>query len=50
MRTKRRFLLFPKKIRNEIRWLEVAAWEEMYRPDLKVFGWYADRWVRGDGD
>ena len=27
-RIKKRFLFFPKRIKNEIRWLEIASWEE----------------------
>lgn len=49
-RTKRRFLLFPKKIDNEIRWLEVAKWKEVYRPHIRLFGWDACTWMECDGN
>ena len=26
------FLLFPKRIKRERRWLEIATWEEEFRP------------------
>lgn len=29
-KTKRTFLLFPKQIGNEIRWLEWTSWEQIY--------------------
>lgn len=31
MRTITRFLLFPKRINREVRWLEKATWVELYR-------------------
>lgn len=41
----RRFALLPITIKNETRWLEVVCVEQTYRPDLKLFGWYNERFV-----
>lgn len=40
-RTKTRFLIFPKKLGNEWRWLEVASWVEEYSAGF----WWGERWV-----
>lgn len=40
-----RFLLFPKRINREVRWLEKATWEESYKyknSSLSLKGW--DAW------
>lgn len=42
MRTRTKFLLFPKKIKGQTRWLERASWCEYYDTML---GWIADKWV-----
>jgi len=48
--TKKRFLLLPKRIKKEIRWLEIASWEEKYVSKLpgtwgaKGF-WEGTRWL-----
>jgi hypothetical protein len=41
------FLLFPKCIEGEFRWLEYAYWEERYGHlgRDKGDGWSADRWL-----
>jgi len=44
-RIKRRFLLLPKEIKLEVRWFEIARWEEMYSADLACGGWYKTRWI-----
>lgn len=49
-RTVTRFLLFPKYIGNEMRWLETATWEErccMSGGEVKphLHGWTPVRWV-----
>jgi len=42
-RFKTRFLIFPKCIKNEWRWLETAKWEECYRePNLL---WKSIMWI-----
>lgn len=41
------FLLFPKRINREIRWLEKATWKESYRYKNSILsqkGWYAWCW------
>jgi hypothetical protein len=45
-RIKTCFLLFPKKLRTETRWLEVASWKQRYR-DYEVGGgeWKDVGWV-----
>lgn len=35
-RIRKGFLLFPKKIGNEIRWLETAKWKERYTYDHEL--------------
>jgi len=40
-RTREEFLLFPKEIDNEIRWLENAKWQERY--DGVV--WVGEFWI-----
>ena len=50
-RQKTAFLWFPKEISHDVRWLEVATWEEEYytwRGTLSyvLYGeWVATRWV-----
>jgi hypothetical protein len=39
LRTKRRFLLWPKKILREVRWLEMATWEEEYDEGVIAKDW-----------
>ena len=44
-RTMRKFLLFPKTINSETRWLETATWVEMYTPgDFGIISWTDVRW------
>ena len=51
VRTVKRFLLFPKRIDYETRWLEVASWEEkltLYLYPHHSHGgvfWDAVRWI-----
>lgn len=42
IRTKKRFLLFPIRIRNLTRWLEIAEWTETYSI---TFGWIKSYWI-----
>ncbi len=41
-RIKARFLLFPKMVRSQTRWLEYAKWKELYSAD---YGWIAVEWI-----
>jgi len=41
-RTRKAFLLFPKRINNETRWLEVAKWIQEERHNFYNGVWY---WV-----
>lgn len=51
----KKFLLFPKRIEYETRWLEVASWEEKftlyYLPHVLSHGsafWDSIKWVEND--
>lgn len=46
-RVKVAFLWLPKKINNEWRWMEWAAWEEQY-DEYKGSWWLATRWLEGE--
>jgi hypothetical protein len=35
-RTKTKFLLFPKRIGTELRWLETASWREEFVPEHPI--------------
>ena len=39
-----RFLLFPKTINGETRWLERASWTETFIPDGPYI-WFPPRWL-----
>lgn len=41
------FLFLPKEINDEIRWLELAYWEETFRATYMDarFKWRPDRWL-----
>jgi len=48
------FLLFPKCIQGQWRWLEYASWEEIYKkykyrapecPDTVAYFWRAIKWL-----
>lgn len=50
IRSKTRFLLFPKRIGDTVKWLEVATWNEEYVHGYNNFGepffiWEPTRWV-----
>lgn len=56
-RIKEKFLIFPKKIKNEIRWLEKARWEEVFKDIYKGFPyyywkkkWVANKWLLNDSE
>ena len=49
-RIKTRFLLIPKCIEDEWRWLEIASWEQEYgykwhNEDTDHYGWVNTRWM-----
>lgn len=44
-RTIKRFALLPVTIDHETRWLELVCIEQTYRPDIKLFGWYNERFI-----
>ena len=44
-RTRHGFLWLPKKIGNELRWLETAYWEEMYIDVCWYNYWEATKWL-----
>jgi len=45
-RTKKRFLIFPKVIGKEWRWIEIAEWEEEYKV-AAIIGlmWFPTKWM-----
>ena len=44
-RASRRFLILPKQIDGEWRWLEAAAWEETHYVWGSHTGWHRQRWL-----
>lgn len=44
-RTVKRLALLPITINYETRWLEMVRIKQTYRPDIKLFGWYNERFV-----
>lgn len=48
-RIRKGFLLFPKCMGNELRWLEHAKWEQEYveyaEDSLRLYGWYNIKWL-----
>lgn len=50
-RIKKRFLILPKKINGETRWLEFATWEESYCHEKyysRTIKWNVIRWIDND--
>lgn len=47
-RVRRRFLLFPKMIGTEWRWLEFASWLEIYGMDYHGGYWVEEKWIDYD--
>jgi len=49
-RIKSQFLLFPKTIRGETRWLEFASWEEAFFVGMTGYSWWGEmKWIdKGD--
>lgn len=45
VRERTRFLLFPKWIDGEIRWLEKATWQESYLSNYTGSGWIETIWI-----
>lgn len=43
-RIKTRFLLFPKTINNETRWLEKATYQQLYHNQVSIF-WKNEQWL-----
>ncbi len=41
LRIKKKFLWFPKTIKQETRWFEVATWEQLYH----YGSWLNSRWI-----
>lgn len=39
------FLLFPKEIKGEVRWLEVAVYKEKFYKTKTFWGWKSIKWV-----
>jgi len=39
------FLLWPKTIKQETRWMEKATWEEIYEPGLDWCQFIPVRWI-----
>jgi hypothetical protein len=44
-RIRSRFLLFPFRIKNEVRWLEKAKWEEVYSCGWGDGWWTPIQWL-----
>ena len=44
-RVKSGFLIFPKTIENETRWLEYARWEQRYFNCSGTRFWSTKRWI-----
>lgn len=44
-RTRTGFLLFPKEINGEVRWLEWATWREVAKSDWIDIEWEACHWI-----
>lgn len=44
-RIKKRFLLFPKTIQNETRWMETASWEQYYKTYKNGYNLNMGVWV-----
>ena len=40
-----RFLLFPKQINGEIRWLERASIKQEYSTNYADDGWHSTEWI-----
>jgi hypothetical protein len=43
VRIREGFLFFPKRIREDVRWLEYARWEERFYG--AYLGWDGTRWI-----
>ena len=44
-----RFLWFPKKIGNEVRWLEKASWSDQYHYNWSEGYWISEKWLSNKG-
>ena len=49
-RTRERFLLCPKRVRNETRWLERARWREKFLAHDNPPHWEAEFWIDTDSE
>ena len=45
VRIRERFLWFPKKIYQDVRWLERARWEERYNAHYLWREWECEKWL-----
>ena len=45
LKTKTKFLFFPKRIWDETRWLEIATWNEKHLYDGVFYTWQPIEWV-----
>ncbi len=45
IRTKTRFLLFPRRICSITKWLEIASWTEEYTDCTTSGYWYPRAWI-----
>jgi hypothetical protein len=45
IRIKLRFLVFPKRIGADVRWLEYVAWEEKWSTSYTSGIWWATKWI-----
>ena len=45
-RIKKGFLIFPKRIGEDVRWLEYAVWKEKFYYAYRLGGWWsAKKWI-----
>ena len=50
LRIRTQFLLFPKEINREVRWLERASWQEKYCTGYIFLKWLELKWVDEEVD
>jgi len=44
-RLKEKFLFFPKRIGEDVRWLEFAVWEDVYEGGRDDCYWRPNKWL-----
>lgn len=47
-RIKTKFLLFPKEINGEVRWLEIATWSQTLENSWDGLYWKDVEWIKDD--